>query len=136
MDHAKLWNSLLELGFPSHIVYLLKNFYDDQRATVRTEHGCTEEFGIGKGVRQGCILSPMLFNMYGEMIMREAGLDTMSEGIRIGGSQINNLRYADDTTLVSAYEDGLRRIFKSVQEASARYGFQLNFSKTKIQRLI
>jgi len=132
VDHAKLWKSLLEFGFPKHIVCVLQRLYDGQKATVRTEHGDTEEFTIGKGVRQGCILSPVLFNMYGERIMREAGLDISMEGIRIGGRCINNLRYADDTTLAATGEERLRQLIRSVQNASGKYGLYLNVGKTKV----
>lgn len=132
VDHAKLWNSLIEFGFPRHIVYVLQRLYEGQMAIVRTEHGDTEEFNIGKGVRQGCILSPVLFNMYGERIMREAGLDTSMEGIRIGGRCINNLRYADDTTLVATGDERIRQLIRNVKTESEKFGLYLNVGKTKI----
>jgi len=94
------------MGFANQLTALLHNFYNEQTATVRTECGDTDEFAIGKGVRQGCILSPTLFNLYVEKIMRGAGMEESEEGVRIGGNLINNLRYADDTTLAAESEDG------------------------------
>ena len=99
LDHNKLWKILKEMGIPDHLTCLLRNVYADQEATVRTGHGTTDWFQIGKGVRQGCILSPCLFNLYSEYIMRNAGLEEAQAGIKIAGRNINNLRYADDTTL-------------------------------------
>ena len=98
MDHNKLWKILKEMGIPDHLTCLLKNLYAGQKATVRTGHG-TDSFQIGKGVCQGCILSPCLFNLYAEYIMRNAGLDEAQAGIKIAGRNINNLRNADDITL-------------------------------------
>ena len=100
MDHNKLWKILKEMGIADHLTYLLRNLYASQEATVRTGHG-TDWFQIGKGVRQGCILSPCLFNIYAEYIMRNAGLDESQAGIKIAKRNINNLRYADDTTLTA-----------------------------------
>ena len=99
VDHNKLWKILQEMGIPDDLTCLLRNLYADQEATVRTGHGTTDWFQIGKGVRQGCILSPCLFNLYAEYIMQNAGLDEAQAGIKIAGRNINNLRYADDTTL-------------------------------------
>ena len=99
VDHKKLWNILKKMGIPDHLTCLLRNLYASQEATVRTGHGTTASFQIGNGVRQGCILSPCLFNLYAEYIMRNAGLDEAQAGIRIAWRNINNLRYADDTTL-------------------------------------
>ena len=99
VDHNELWKILKEMGIPDHLTCLLKNLYAGQEATVRTGHGTTDCFQIGKGVRQGCILSPCLFNFYAEHIMRNAGLEETEAGIKIAGRNINNLRYADDTTL-------------------------------------
>ena len=101
MDHNKLWKILKEIGIPDHLTYLLRNQYAGQEVTVRIEHGTTDCFQIGKGVRQGCILSPYLFNLYVEYIMRNAGLDEAQAGVKIAGRNINNLRYADDTTLMA-----------------------------------
>ena len=99
VDHNKLWKILQEMGIPDHLICLLRNLYAGQEATVRTGHGTTDWFQIGKGVRQGCISSPCLFNFYAEYIMRNAGLDEAQAGIKIAWRNINNLRYADDTTL-------------------------------------
>ena len=99
LDHNKLWKILQEMAVPDHLTCLLRNLYAGQEATVRTGHGTTDWFKIGKEVRQGCILSPCLFNFYAEYIMRNAGLDEEQAGIKIAGRNINNLRYADDTTL-------------------------------------
>ena len=99
--HHKLWEILKEMGLPGHLTCLLRNQYAGQEATLRTEHGTTDWFQIGKGVRQGCIVSPCLFNMYAEYIMRKAGLDESQAGIKIAGKNISNLRCADDTTLMA-----------------------------------
>ena len=99
VDHNKLWKILQEMAIPDHLTCLLKNLYTGQEATIRTRHGTTDWFQIGKGVHQGCILSPCLFNLYAEFIMRNARLDETPAGIKIAGRNINNLRYADDTTL-------------------------------------
>ena len=101
VDHNKLWKILQEMGMPDHLTCLLRNLYAGQEATVRTGHGTTDWFQIRKGVRQGCILSPCLFNLYVECIMRNAGLDEAQAGIKIAGRNINNFRYADDTTLMT-----------------------------------
>ena len=98
VDHNKLWKILKEIGIPDHLTYLLRKLYAGQKATVRTGHGTTDWFQIGKGVCQGCILPPCLFNLYAEYIMRNTGLDEAQAGIKIAGRNINNLRYADDTT--------------------------------------
>ena len=100
VDHSKLWKILKEMGIPDHLTCLLRNLYAGQEATVRTEHG-TDWFPIGKGVRQDCILSPCLFNLYAEYIMRNAGLEEAQAEIMIAGRNINNLRYADDTTIMA-----------------------------------
>ena len=104
VDHNKLWKFLKEMWIPNHLTYLLRNVYSGQEATVRTGHGKTDCFQIGKGVHQGCILSPCLFNLYAEYIMRNAGLDEAQAGIKIAGRNINNLRYADGTTLKAECE--------------------------------
>ena len=101
VDHKKLWKILKQMGIPDHLTCLLRNLYAGQEATVRTGHGTTDWFLIGKGVRQGCILSPCLFNFYAEYIMRNAGLEESQAGIKIARRNINNLRYADDTTLMA-----------------------------------
>ena len=110
--HNKLWKILQERGIPDHLTYLLRNLYAGQEATVRTGHGTTDWFQIGKGVCQGCILSPCLFNLYAEYIMRNAGLDVAEAGIKIAGRNINNFRYADDTTLMAESVLIAQQIFK------------------------
>ena len=105
VDHNKLWKILKEMGIPDHVTCLLRNLYVGQEATVRTGHGRTDWFQIGNGVRQGCILSPCLFNFYAEYIMRNAGLEEAQGGIEIAGRHINNLRYVDDTTLMAESEE-------------------------------
>ena len=105
MDHNKLWKILKEMGIPDHLTCLLRNLYSGQEATVRTRHGTTNLFQIGKGVHQGCISSPCFVNLYVDYIMRNAGLEEAQAGIKIAGRNINNLRYADDTTLVAESEE-------------------------------
>src|SRR5271163_2400691 len=126
VDHALLWNTLREMGFPKHLIVLLHNLYESQEATVRTVHGETESFGIGKGVRQGCILSPVLFNLYAERIMREAGIEEIDVGIRIGGRKLNNLRYADDVTLAAEAKEGIQTLISKVKTANEEAGLYLN----------
>ena len=109
VGHSKLWKILKEMGIPDHLICLLRNLYVDQEATVRTGHGTTDWFQIGKGVRQGCILSPCLFNFYAEYIIRNAGLEEIQAGIKIARRNINNLRDADDTTLMAESEEELKR---------------------------
>ena len=121
-----------EMGIPDHLTCLLRNLYASQEAIVRTEHGTTDWFQIGKGVRQGCILSLHLFNFYSEYIMRNAGLEEVQVGIKIAGRNINNLRYADDTTLVAESEEELKSLLMEVREKSEKAGLKLNIQKTKI----
>ena len=132
MDHEIMWKNLHSMGFPEHLITVLRNLYHDQSANVRTEFGDTDSFGIGKGVRQGCILSPMLFNMYAEHIMKEAGLEENSEGIKVGGRTVNNLRCADDTTLAAQTKNDLIQLIEKVKHHSESAGLYLNISKTKI----
>ena len=120
------------MGIPDHLTCLLRNLYAGQEATVRTGHGTTDWFQIGKGVHQGCILSPCLFNFYAEYIMRNAGLKEAQAGIKIAGRHINNLRYADDTTLMAESEEELKSLLMKVKEESEKVGFKLNIQKTKI----
>ena len=105
VNHNKLWEILKEMGIPDHLTCLLRNLYAGQEATVRTGHGTTDWFQIGKGVHQGCILSPCLFNFYAEYVMRNAGLEEAQAGIKIAGRNLNNLRYADDTTLMAESDE-------------------------------
>ena len=132
MDHNKLWTILKEMGISDHLTCLLRNLYVGQEATVRTGHGTTDWFQIGKGVRQGCILSPYLFNLYAEYIMRNAGLEETQAGIKIARRNINNLRYADDTTLMAESEEELRSLLMKVKEESEKVPLKLNIQKTKI----
>ena len=118
VDHNKLWKILKEMGIPDHLTCLLRNLYAGQEATVRTGHGTTDWFQIGKRVAQGCILSPCLFNLYAEYIMWNAGLNEAQTGIKIAGRNINNLRYADDTILMAESEDELRSFLMKVKEES------------------
>ena len=108
VDHNQLWKILKEMGIPEHLTCLLRNLYAGQEATVRTGHGTTDWFQIGKGARQGCTLSPCLFNFYAEYIMRRAGLEEAQAGIRIAGRNINNLSFADDTTLMAESKEELK----------------------------
>ena len=110
VDHNKLWTILKEMGIPDHLTCLLRNLYAGQEATVRTGHGTIDWFQIGKGVCQVCILSPCLFNLYAEYIMRNTGLEEAQAGIQIAGRNINNLRYADDTTLIAESEEKLKSL--------------------------
>ena len=119
------------MGIPDHLTCLLRNLYADQEATVRTGHGTTDWFQIGKGIRQGCILSPCLFNLYAEYIMRNARLDEAQAGIKTGGRNINNFSYADNTTLMAESKE-LKRVFMKVKEESEKVSLKLNIQKTKI----
>ena len=121
-----------KMGIPENLTCLLRNLYAGQEATVRTGHGMTDWFQIGKGVHQGCILSPCLFNFYAEYIMRDAGLEEAQAGIKIAGRNTNNLRYADDTTLMAESEEELRNLLMKVKEESENFGLQLHIQKTKI----
>ena len=116
MDHNKLWKILKEMGIPDHLTCHLRNVYAGQEAAVRTGHGTTHLFQIGKGVHQGCILSPCLFNFYAGYIMRNAGLEETQAGIKIAGRNISNLRYADDTTLLAESEKELKSLLMKVKE--------------------
>uniref|UniRef100_A0A8B9XKT4 Reverse transcriptase domain-containing protein n=1 Tax=Bos mutus grunniens TaxID=30521 RepID=A0A8B9XKT4_BOSMU len=132
VDHNKLWKTLKEMGISDHLICLLRNLYVGQEATVRTGHGTTEWLQIGKGVCQGCILSPCLFNLYAEYIMRNAGLEEAQAGIKIARRNINNLRYADDITLMVESEEELKSLLMKVKEDSEKIGLKLNIQKTKI----
>ena len=120
------------MGIPDHLTCLLRNLYAGQEATVRTGHGTSDWFQIGKGVFQGCILSPCLFNLYAEYIMRNTGLEETQAGIKIAGRSINNLRYADNTTLMAESEQELKGLLMKVKEESEKVGLKLNIQKTKI----
>ena len=120
------------MGIPDHLTCLLRNLYADQEATVRTGHGTTDWFQIGKGVRQGCILSPCLFNFYAEYIMRNAGLEETKAGIKIAGRTISDLRYVDDTSLMAESKEELKSLLMKVREESEKVGLKLNIQKMKI----
>ena len=132
VDHNKLWKILKEMEIPDHLTCLLRNVYAGQEATVRTGHGTTDWFQIGKGVRQGCILSPCSFNLHAEYIMRNTGLEEAQAGIKIAGRNSNNLRYADDATLMAEGEEELKSLLLKVKEDAEKAGLKLNIQKTKI----
>ena len=132
VDHNKLWKVLKEMGIPGHVTYFLRNLYTGQEATVRTRHGTIDWFQIRKGVQQGSILSPCLFNLYAEYIMRNARLDEGQVGIKIARRNINNLRYAGNTTLMAECEEELKSLLIKVQKESEKVGLRLNIQKTKI----
>ena len=131
MDHNKLWKILKEMGTPDHLICLLRNLYAGQEATVRTGHGTTDWFQVRKGVCQGCMLSPCLFNFYAEYIIQNDGMDETQGGIKIAGRNINNLKYADDTTLMAESAE-LQNLLMKVKEESEKVGLKLNIQKMKI----
>ena len=124
------------MRIPDHLTCFLRNLYSGQEATIRTGHGTTDWFQIGKGVCQGFILSPCLFNLYAEYIMRNAGLEESQAGIKIARRNINNLRYADDTTLMAESEEELKSLLMKVKEESKKAGLKLNIQKMKIWHLV
>ena len=126
------WKNLQEMGMPDHLTCLLRNLYAGQEATVRTGHGTTDWFQIGKGLCQSCILSPCLFNLHAEYIMRNAGLDEAQAGIKIAGRNINNFRYADDSTLMAESEEDPKSFLMKVKEKSEKVGLKLSIQKMKI----
>ena len=128
----KQWKILQEMEIPDHLIYLLRNLYAGQEATVRTRHGTTDWFQIGKGICQSCILSPCLFNFYAEYIIQNAGLDEAQAGIKIAGRNNNNLRYTDGTTLMAESKEELKSLLMKVKEESEKVGLKLNIKKTKI----
>ena len=132
MDNNKLWKILKEMGIPDYLTCLLRNLYAAQEATVRTGHGPIDWFQIRKGVRQGCILSSCLFNLYAEYIMQNARLYEAQAEIKISGRNINNLRYAGDTTLMAESKEELNSLLMKVKEESEKVGLKLNIQKTKI----
>ena len=132
VNHNKLWKILQEMEIPDHLTSLLRNLYAGQEATVRTGHGTTDWFQIRKGVHQGCILSPCLFNFYAEYIMRNAGLEEAQTRIKTARRNLNILRYADDTTLMAQSEEGLKSLLMKVKEENENVGLKLNTQKTKI----
>ena len=132
MDHNKLWKILKETGITDRLTCILRNLYTGQEATDRTGHGTKDWFQIGKGVRQGCVLSPCLFKLYAEYIMRNAKLDEAQAGIKISRRNINNLRYADDITLMAESKEELKSVLMKVKQESEKAGLKLNIQKTKI----
>ena len=131
VDHKELWKILKEMGIPDHLIYLLRNLYASQEATVRSGHGTTDWFQIGKGVHQGCILSPCLFSVYAEYIMRNAGLEETQAGIKIAGRNTSNLRYANDTTLIAESEEELKSLLMKVKKDSEKVGLNSTFRKRR-----
>ena len=131
MDHDKLWKALRDMGIPDHLTCLLRNLFAGQEATVRTPYGTTDWFKIKKGVQQGCLLSTCLFNQDAEHIKRNARLDELQAGIKIDGRNINNLRYADDTTLMAESEEELKSLLMRVKEGSERAGLRLNIKNLR-----
>ena len=136
VDHKKLWKILQEMGIPDHLTCLLRNLYAGQEATVRTGHGTTDWFQIGKGVCQVCILSPCLFNLHAEYITWNARLDEAQAGIKIAGGNINNLRYVDDTTLMAESKVKLKSLLMKVKEESEKAGLKLNIQKLRSWHLV
>jgi len=136
VDHNKLWKILKEIGIPDHLTCLLRNLYAGQEATVMTGHGTMDWFKIGKGIHQGCILSPCLLNLYAEYIMQNAKLDDSQAGIKIARRNINKLRYADDITLMAESEEELKSFLMRVKKDSEKAGLKLTFQKTKIMASI
>ena len=132
VDHNKQWKILQEMGIPDHFIWLQRNLYASQEATVRTGHGTTDWFQIGKAVRQGCILSSCLFNLYAEYIIWNAKLDEAQAGISIDRKNINNFRYADDTAIMAESKEELKNLLKKVKEESEKVGLKLNIQKTTI----
>ena len=132
MDHNKLWKIPKEMGIPDHLTCHLRNLYAGQAATVRARHRITDWFQIGKGVHQGYILSPCLFNLHAEYIMRNAGLDEAQDGIKIARRNINNLRYADDTILTAESKEELKSLLMIMKEESEKADLKLNIQKTKV----
>ena len=130
VEHNKLLKIIQELGIPDHLTYLLRNLYASQE--VRTGHRTTDWFQIEKGVRQGCVLSPCLFNLFADYIMRNAGLDEAQAGIKIAGRNINNLRYADDTTFMAESKEEIKNHLMKVKEETEKVGLKFNIEKTKI----
>ena len=131
MDHNKLWKLLKEMTIPDHHICPLRNLYKGQEATVRTRHGTTDQFQIGKRVCQGCILSPCLFNLHAEYIMQNARLDKGQAGVQFTGRNISNLRYTDDTTLMAEIKEELKNLLMKVKEEIEKAGLKLNIQKNK-----
>ena len=136
VDHNKLWKILQEMGISDHFTCLLRTLYAGQEVTVRTGHGTIDWFQIRKGVHQGCILSPCLFNLYAEYIIRNAGLEETQAGIKIAGRNIINLRYADDTTLMAESEEEIKSLLVKVKEKNEKPGLKINIQKLRSWHLV
>ena len=136
VDHKKLWKILKEIGIPDHLTCLLRNLYSGQEATVRTRHGKTDRFQYWKGVHQGCILLPCVFNLYAEYIMKNARLDEAQAKSKITGRNINNLRYADNTTILAERKEELKSLLLKVKEESEKVGLKFIFKKLRSWHLI
>ena len=136
VDHNNLWKILKEIRISDHLTCLLRNLHAGQETTVRTGHGTTHWFQIGKGIHQGCTLSPCLFNLYAEYIMRNTGLEEAQAGIKIARRNTNNLRYADDTTLMAESEEELKSLLMKVKEESEKVSLKLNIQKTESWHLV
>ena len=136
VNHNKLWKILKEMGIPNHLTCLLRNLYEGQEATVKTGHGKKDLLHIGKGVLQSCILSPCLYNLYAEYIMRNTGLDEAQAGIKTAGRNINNLRYADDTTLMAESEEELKSLLMKLKVESEQVGLKRNIQKRRSWHLV
>ena len=132
VDHNKLWEILQEMGIPDQLTCLLRNLYTGQETTVRTGYGTTDWFQIGKGVHQGCVLSPCLFNLYAEYVMQHAKLEEAQAGIKIAGRNSNYLRYADDSTLMAESREELKSLLMKVKEESEKVGLKVSIQKTKL----
>ena len=132
MDHNKLWKILKEMGIPDHLTCLLRNLYTGKEAIVRTGHGTADWFQIGKGVCQGCIFPPCLFNLYADYIMRSTRIEEAQSGIKIGRRNVNNLRYADDTNFMAESKEELKSFLMKVKEESEKVGLKQNIQKMKI----
>jgi len=135
VDHNKLWKILYQIGIPDHLTCLLRNLHASQEATVRTGHGTTDWFLIGKGIHQGCILSPCLFNIYADYIMWNVGLDEAQAGIKIAGRNISHLRHADDTTLMAESKE-LKSLSMKVKDESEKVGLKLIIQKLRSWHLV
>ena len=133
--HDRLWKDMIQIGIPTHIIHLLMNVYREQKAKVRTKYGDSEWFPIEKGVKQGTTISPHLFNIYSERVMREA-LEGLKGTVKVGGKSITNLRYAEDVVLIASTIEELQDLVDRVKESSARVGLSMNVKKTKIMKIL
>jgi hypothetical protein len=135
VEHSKMRNSMINMGIPEHLIGVIRDLYTEQEAKVQVEQGTADWFPVQKGIRQGCILSPGLFNLYSEHIISTAGLEDIEAGVKIGGRKINNLRYADDTTLLAENKDDMVQLIKRVKISSEKAGLKLNIKKTRVMSI-